>query len=381
MSEGPTESKALTRIQIEGFRSLKSIDLSVGRVTVLIGPNGSGKSNLLSALRMISLMPTQSLRRFVGDSGGASALLHYGAKKTTEVRVRLEFDQPPDRVAYSARLGHAQGDAFTYRDETVEHRPGGAPEFTAASLGTGHAESRLDDAVDKDGLGPAKAVRDWLSQLKYFHFHDTSDTAALRQNSRQADDQYLRWDGSNLAAFLRRLASSEAREDQVAWRMIESSLRRIARYVKRLDPALVNPSKPDTSAVRLFWVDERDYRFGVQDFSDGTLRALAVFTALLQPASRLPAFIFIDEPELGLHPAAIGLLAGLVRSVSHRCQVVLATQSPALLDEFSPDEVVVAERTDGATVFRRLDAAGLAGWLEDYSLSELYDKNVLGGRP
>ena len=115
--------------------------------------------------------------------------------------------------------------------------------------------------------------------------------------------------------------------------------------------------------------------------SDGTLRCIALFTALGQPVESLPAFLSIDEPELGLHPAALGILASLVRSTSTHAQILLATQSPALLDLFDPQDVVVAERAQGATTFRRLDPDQLAGWLEDYSLSELYDKNVLGGRP
>jgi predicted ATPase len=144
---------------------------------------------------------------------------------------------------------------------------------------------------------------------------------------------------------------------------------------------LVNPAAGDESAVRLDWVDERDQVFGPHQLSDGTLRCIALFTALAQPVETLPSFLTIDEPELGLHPAALHLLAGLVRSTSAHCQILLATQSPALLDLFEPHEIVVTERKDGSTELRRLDPNALATWLEDYSLSELYDKNVLGGRP
>lgn len=133
--------------------------------------------------------------------------------------------------------------------------------------------------------------------------------------------------------------------------------------------------------MRLYWNDERDYRFDVHDLSDGTLRAIALFAALTQPPSTRPQFITIDEPELGLHPAAISIFAGLVRSASAHSQILVATQSPALLDEFSPDEVIVAERRGGESGFKRLDPKELEAWLEDYSLSQLYGKNVLGGRP
>lgn len=374
-------TRAIICIQVEGFRSLKSVDLVPGPLTVLIGPNGSGKSNLLSVLRMVALMRTASLRRFVGESGGASSLLHYGPKNTREVRMRLEFEQDTGCNAYAARLGYAAADSFIFLDETVEYRPPGADAFQVVSLGAGHAESRLDDEAEDPENEIARTVRWWLSQISFFHFHDTSATSALRQNARQEDARFLRSDGSNLAAYLRALETSDAENERKAWQRINQLVRRVAPFIKELRPTLVAPSHPAMSAVRLDWIDERDQIFGPHHLSDGTLRCIALFTALAQPAQRLPVFISIDEPELGLHPAALVVLAALIRSIGHRCQVLLATQSPALLDLFEPGEVVVAERTAGETTARRLEPDKLKAWLEDYSLSELYDKNVLGGRP
>ena len=376
-----TEPKAITRIQVQGFRSLKSIDLEPGRITVLIGANGSGKSNLLSVLRMVPLLRTQSLRRFVAESGGASALLHYGSSATQEFGLRIEFTENTGFYAYSAKLGYTSGDTLHFDEEGIEGRPLGDHEPLTESLGAGHIESRLDEAARGLASTDLKVVRAWLSGMSFFHFHDTSRTSPLRQNARQSEDQYLRSDGSNLAAYLFILANSDATDDIAAWKRIGMLVRRVAPYIKRLVPERVDPSHPERSALRLRWIDENDHRFDVSDLSDGTLRALALITALSQPVNRLPRFLSIDEPELGLHPAALGLVADLVRSVSSRCQVLLATQSPALLDHFEPGEVVVAERQSGETSLRRLDAARLASWLEDYSLSELFDKNILGGRP
>ncbi|RKG60530.1 DUF2813 domain-containing protein [Corallococcus sp. AB011P] len=375
------ENRAITRIHVEGFRSLQNVDLEPGRVTVLIGANGAGKSNLLSLLRMVALMRTQSLRRYVGEAGGASALLHYGPKLTKALNIRLEFEQKTAANAYGARLGYAAGDTLLFLDETVEHRPAGSGVFKVTSLGAGHKESILEEAAGNQGDPTAKAVRWWLSKTNFFHFHDTSFAAPLRQNSRQEDVRFLHSDGSNLAAYLRSLAISEEPARQAAWRRISQLVRRVAPFIKSLQPTLVDPANPETSSVRLDWVDERDQLFGPHHLSDGTLRCIALFTALGQPVDSLPAFLSIDEPELGLHPAALGILASLVRSTSTHAQILLATQSPALLDLFEPQEVVVTERAQGATTFRRLDPERLKGWLEDYSLSELYDKNVLGGRP
>ncbi len=380
---------ALTRIHVTGFRSLRDVELAPGRVTVLIGPNGSGKSNLLAFLRMLALTHTHSLRVFVGEAGGASALLHYGPKVTTEISFALDFQQEGHFNRYSARLGYAAGDTLIFLDEVVAHRIAENQDFRTFSLGAGHSESLLPEAAEDPTRGTERAVRWWISRLNYFHFHDTSATSFLRSHARRDDSRYLRSNGSNLASYLLALRESDRAEDRKAWQRINRLVRQVAPFIKTLEPSVVGPSGlaglflQDTrgQAVRLDWIDERDVTFSSGDFSDGTLRAIALITALAQPSDRLPLFISIDEPELGLHPAAIGLLADLIKSVSGRCQILLATQSPALLDLFDLEEVVVAERKDAATSFRRLPREEFEPWLQDYALSELYDKNVLGGRP
>ncbi len=367
-------SDGLRDIRISGFASLAAVRLQPGRLTVLIGANGSGKSNILRALRMVPLMRTGSLQRFVGEAGGAAALLHYGPKRTQALAVTLDFVQGQVRNIYEARLGFAAGDKLMYLDESVGYQPTPDKEVRTTSLGAGHWESELRSAKAVDAT--ARAVNYWLSQLTFFHFHDTSMTSALRTHARAEDDQFLRSDGSNLAAYLRRLEQSEDESEGKAWRRINQFVSRIAPAVKELAPTLVNGN-----SVRLDWIDDQDERFGAHQLSDGTLRAIALITALAQPTAQLPKFMSIDEPELGLHPAAIGVLAELARSVSRHTQVLFATQSTAFLDHFEPSEVVVVEREKGASTLRRLDEAALAEWLEDYSLSEVFDKGVIGGRP
>jgi predicted ATPase len=379
MTEIPT--KAVTRIEVEGFRSLQSVELDLGRVTVLIGPNGAGKSNLLAFLQMVPLIHTESLQRFVQQRGGANALLHYGAKRTPRARFRLEFHQEAVDNAYEAELAYSAGDRLTLDNEYTFFRAMGAPAFTEQIVCTSAPESPLRKLAQEPGHPTFRTVSWWLSRMNFFHFHDTSMMSALRQNAAEAQDRFLRSEGNNLAAFLYRLKNSDSQEDKAAWKRINMMIRRIAPAVQELNPVAVNPGEARPRMVRLDWVDDQGETFGVHDLSDGTLRAIALVTALAQPSSTLPAFITIDEPELGLHPAALALFAGLVRSVSSRCQVVLATQSPALLDHFDAEDVVVAERVDGASRFRRLEREALGDWLNEYSLSQLFDKNVLGGRP
>jgi predicted ATPase len=355
----------LSRVRVAGFRSLQDVTLEPGPVTVLIGPNGSGKSNLLHALRMVRELASGSLQLFVGRNGGASALLHYGQRKTPVLELALEFGggAQGDR-AYACQLGYAPGDTLHFLEERVGERPSAQAEWVWSALRHGQRESRLGDDA------PGREVRSLLQGLSLFHFHDTSMTSPLRANARAGDDRSLRPDGSNLAAFLL------ARREQPAFGMIEWLVRRIAPCVQELVPTAI-----EGNAVRLDWLDDRKERFGAAFLSDGTLRALALVTALGQPADDLPLLSVIDEPELGLHPTALHLLCELAQSASVHGQVLFATQSPAVLDSFGAEDVVVAERVDAATSLRRLDTASLAAWLEDYTLSELYDSNFLGGRP
>lgn len=365
----------LKRITVKGFRSLRDVTLTdLGPVTVLIGPNGSGKSNLLSAIQMLRMLAFGSLQLFVGRNGGASFLLHYGPRVTPVMELGLELERGQETNTYEARLAHAAGESLVFLDEKAGYRSSATAQGEMVALGAGHRETRMrEEAAHHIG---ARTTLPLLQSLNFFHCHDTSLSSELRTHARSADDRYLRSDGSNLAAYLLRLKSSTDSKEQAAFRRIESLMRQVAPFLHRLDP-----TELDAGAVRLDWLDDRSERFSAAHLSDGTLRALALFTALGQPVDHLPLFCAIDEPELGLHPAALDVFCALVRSASAHCQILLATQSPALLDHFEAHEIVVAERVDHATAFRRLDAQELAGWLEDYTLSDLYDMNVLGGRP
>jgi predicted ATPase len=366
------QQDGIQEIHIAGFCSLKQVCLEPGRLTVLIGPNGAGKSNLLQALRLIPLLRTRSLQRYVADHGFGAALLHYGAKATDAIDLAVVIRDQGTTYRYDARLAFAPDDTLYFQTENAA-RVNPDDTWSISSLGGSHRESHLLDEVYRDKT--VAAVNEWLGRITFYHFHDTSPQSKLRTHARREDDRYPRSDGSNLAAYLLRLKESVDSADQKAWQRINRHCRHIAPAIKQLDPVAVNGS------VRLDWIDDRDERFGCHQFSDGTLRALALITVLSQPSGCLPRLISIDEPELGLHPSAIALIADLCRSISRHTQIVLSTQSTELLDYFNADEVVVVERQQGETRLTRLSSQALQNWLEDYSLSELYDKGVIGGKP
>lgn len=138
----------------------------------------------------------------------------------------------------------------------------------------------------------------------------------------------------------------------------------------------------DGPSIPLRWAEkDTDMVFGAAQASDGMLRAIALVSLLLQPVEHLPSVIILDEPELGLHPYAISIIAGLLKSVSIHRQVILATQSTAFIDCFDPDDIVIVERKGRESLFTRPKWESLSEWVDTYSIAELWEKNVLGGRP
>jgi predicted ATPase len=189
------------------------------------------------------------------------------------------------------------------------------------------------------------------------------------------DNRFLRENGSNLAAFLYLLQ----RRYSDSYTLIRKTVQQVAPFLDgfELAPLVENPE-----TIKLEWRHKNsDQYFGASSFSDGTLRFIALATLFLQPLELRPSLILVDEPELGLHPYAIGLLAALIRQASVETQVIAATQSTTLLDHFDPEDVLVANRVDGATTIERLQPEPLTEWLEDYSLGQLWEKGELSGRP
>lgn len=372
----------LKRLRLEGYKSFRDEEVSFGDITVLLGANGAGKSNLVSFFRMLGFLSTGALQEFIGRSGQSDSLLYGGRKTTPQLRAELEFsgrDRSTNErtvTSYRMRLGDAAPDTLIFLAErAIFHRVGFASPHESI-LGAGHRESRLKEK-GREGDATCRVLLRLLSECRGYQFHDTSPQANIRKSRYIEDAEYLRDDGGNLAPYL--YALQEVRPD---------CYRRIVDVIRLVFPAFgdfnLSPSVIDSRRILLNWreKDRSDYVFGPHQLSDGTLRFMALATLLLQPRERLPNVIVLDEPELGLHPYAISVLAGLVRSVATKVQVVLATQSPRLVDEFEPGDIVVMEaRGDAGTKCHRPDGTALSEWLEEYSLSELWEKNHFGGRP
>jgi len=239
------------------------------------------------------------------------------------------------------------------------------------SLGGGHKESALQERATDDPI--ARHVLEDLRSWRVYHFHDTRHHARVKGKGALDDNATLRSDASNLAAFLYRLREKE----RDAYRRIVAAIQQVAPFFSDFQ---LSPDRLQPDLIQLEWA-ERDFDayFNAHDFSDGTLRFICLATLLLQP--ELPSLILIDEPELGLHPYAIAQLASLLKSAAARTQVLVATQSVTLMNQFEPADVVVVDRKDGQSIFRRIDEEEIDAWKDSYALGELWEKSVLGGRP
>lgn len=365
----------LTNITLSGYKSIEHMSLDLGPLNVLIGPNGAGKSNFVSFFKLLNEMMGGRLQDFIGTSGGADSLLFYGKKTTPSVEAVLTFKTESGENKYSLRLAHAAGETFIFTDETVEFRREGHPGTPVPrSLGAGHRETRLHEETEEGDL-TARSIRYLLNNCRVFQFHDTSDTSKMRGSVYIHENRFLRSDAGNIAAILYKLRETEER----VYHVIIQTIRQV---VPRFDDFVLEPMKLNVNNMLLNWHEkDSDVTFGPHQFSDGSLRAMALITLLLQPRADLPSVIVIDEPELGLHPHAMVVVASLIKAAACHCQIVIATQSTCLLDQFEAEDVIVVDRDDRKSVFKRLTEEDLTEWLEEYSLSELWEKNVLGGGP
>ncbi len=360
----------LTRISIENFKSIKILTLDLKPMNILIGANGAGKSNFVGVFKFLNELVEGNLQTYTGRQGGANSILHFGRKQSESLSIQLSFDE---KIEYDCILAPTVADSFVFHNETV-YRPNtdtGGKDCHVYHSGNGYLESEvsLDTQCDPD----TKYIRAYLKSWKIFHFHDTSESATIKQTGGIEDNHSLRPDGGNLAAFLYMLSKRYPGQ----YENIQDSIRLVAPFFDRfvLEPSRLNPDK-----IRLEWKHKgtSDY-FNASSLSDGTLRFMCLATLLLQP--ELPSIILLDEPELGLHPYAVNVLASLLRSASKDSQVIVATQSVTLVNQFEPEDIVVVDRDEEQSTFRRLEKSQISEWLEEYGLGDLWEKNILGGRP
>lgn len=371
---------ALDKLTVKGFKSIRNLnEFKLGDLNVVIGANGAGKSNFVQIFRMLMAMTQKNLSKFILERGGADNFLFNGPKVTPEINMEFEFASRSDHLtgsnSYKFVLTSTADEKFLISEERKY------VSTNWRSYGSPSEESRLYDERNEKSMngqwnGVGHFVYESISNWMVYHFHDTSASSPMRRSEIVEDHYKLRGDAANIAPFLLHLKNHDFYSDY--YKRIIDAIRLVTPFFDdfRLDVQKLG----EAEKVRLSWSQKgSDFPMQPYHLSDGSIRFICLATALLQPSP--PSTIIIDEPELGLHPAAIVVLAELIQAAAKRTQVIVATQSPALIDQFGIDDIIVVNREDGASTFQRLKEEDFSAWLEDYSVGELWAKNVIAGGP
>lgn len=356
-------------IHIENFKSIKDSGVVEFKpINVLIGGNGAGKSNFISFFKFLNKLYEQQLQLYMAQNGRAESFLFFGIKSSEYLKGNITFDNDWQNGYEFTMVPDTSGNLIFSREFSHYTHP----KLNKSSIGpyNGSPESYLktDDGYRNNYL------RAHFRELKIFHFHDTSFNSDVKKPCNTQDYAYLKEDGGNIAAFLYMLQQSHPKN----FGMIQTIVQSIAPF---FDSFYLEPDEINANQIFLRWKEKGfDTLFTAHNLSDGTLRMICLATLLLQPNP--PATIIIDEPELGLHPFAITKLAGLIQTLPEDIQIIISTQSVNLVNEFNAEDIIVVKRESGhETIFERQSEKTLKNWLKDYSIGELWEMNILGGRP
>jgi len=361
----------LNKIKISGYKSIKLLDLELRPLNILIGSNGVGKSNFISFFKFMKKILDKDLPTYTAEQGGANKILYFGKKSTSEIYFALQFI--PN--GYKATLLPTINDKFIFKEEftyffgdTIGYQ-GGTKSYTLNNNG-GENSNLPNRPHTRTSEGHIVGfIQDW----KVYHFHDTSSTAKVKQTCNINDCTVLASDGSNISAFLRYIREY----NEKSYNQIVKTIQRVAPFFQDF---ILEPDINNKDTIKLKWKHKgTDEYFDANDLSDGTLRFICLTTLLLQP--NLPTIILLDEPELGLHPFALQILAGMFKKISKKTQIIASTQSVTLADSFDIEDIIIVNRKDNHSEFERLEKEKYKNWLEEYSLGEMWQKNLIGGVP
>ena len=368
----------LKELSLAGFRSygpdLKQNCIQLNGLNIIIGANGAGKSNLISFLEMISFMMTSSLRNYVAKQGGAQSLLYFGSQ-TDQIKGELSIydDSTGKNDQYSFALEPSATNQLFFAKEEMLYLDNWHITPYHKDFGVGMTESGIPEATEPT----IRTLKRYLEQLKVFHFNDTTISSRIRNGGNASDNGYLRSDGGNIAAYLYRMKENEA-----SYPYYQRIIRHIRMVMPQFSEFYLEPDIGDGISLRWKAIGS-DEVFGAHQLSDGTLRFIALTTLLMQPSDNAPMTIILDEPEIGLHPYAVTVLAEEMRMAAKTSQLIISTQSPMLLNQFDCEDIITADYDPvfKRSILRRHSRKELNAWLDDYSLGELWEKNVLGGLP
>jgi predicted ATPase len=359
----------LHQIKLTGFKSIKNLDLKMNPINILVGANGAGKSNFISLFTFLRYLSEGKLQTYIEKQGYANTFFHFGAKTTPKIIIDIKVGNN----GYHAEFVHGEAnDALVFDNEYCT---------VSSSLRTWSIKGKLGESGLLPGSQAASDYvrhysRDYMQKCRVYHFHDTSPSAGFKQAQKLSSNTFLNSDASNLAPFILFLRE----QYQSSYQDIISTIQTVAPFFH--DFYLEPRGEKGDESLLLRWVHrDHDMPFSANQLSDGTARFICLATLFLQPEWSRPSTIVLDEPELGLHPAALNVLADIIKSISKTNQVICSTQSVAFANQFEPEDFIVVDQKNGVSMFSRPDSKALEHWLEDYGMGDIWTKNLIGGRP
>jgi len=367
------ESKNLKHIKIEGFKSIAKLDLPMENINILIGANGAGKTNLISLFTFLSHLSQGKLKNYIEIEGGAERFFHFGTKHTQHMVIDLNVGANAYHVTFSPSL---DDDSLVFDNEYCK--------FSTIpreyKLYPKKGESGFVSGETADSEPVKRYTCEYLEKCRVYHFHDTSSQAKFKKTNKIVNHYYLEKDAANIAPFLYYLKNSKTDAYRLAYQKIVAAVQSVAPFFH--DFYLEPSGEAGDENILLRWTHaQHDAPFSANVLSDGTARFICLATLFLQPSVLRPDTIILDEPELGLHPAALDILADIVRATSKDTQVICSTQSVAFANQFEPEDFIVVDSQDGVSSFKKLEKDSLEDWLNDYGMGDLWAKNLIGGRP
>ncbi|WP_347988165.1 AAA family ATPase [Methylomonas sp. AM2-LC] len=359
----------LHQITLKGFKSIKKLNLKMNPINILIGANGAGKSNFISLFTFLRNLSEGKLQTYTEKQGYANTFFHFGPKTTPKIIIDIEIGNN----GYHVEFVHSENnDALVFTNEYCTVTSSSRLWSIKGQMG----ESGLLPGSQSDSEYVRRYTRQYMQNCRVYHFHDTSPSAGFKQAQKLSSNAFLYADASNLAPFLVRVKERYPTHYQD----IISTIKTVAPFFH--DFYLEPSGEKGDESVLLRWL-HRDYEtpFSANQLSDGTARFICMATLFLQPKFHRPNTIVLDEPELGLHPAALNVLAEMIKLVSKENQVICSTQSISFANQFEPDDFIIVDQVKGVSTFSRPDINALKHWLEDYSMGDIWSKNLIGGRP
>lgn len=347
-------------IDIKGYKSIKDLHLELKPINVLIGANGAGKSNFLSFFELLNRLYNKKLNTYINLRGGADKILHKGSKVTSKIYGKIKF--APNGYSFEIENGD-EGFIFTKEDVWYDGNPHFPDPADICSYGS-EANIKYRNVPVR-----VKYIQAYLNSFMKYHFHDTGSNSSFTNLSHIENDIHFLYEkGENLAAFLYNIRQTQP----IIYKRIIETIQSVAPFFSDF---YLEPN--EEKLVRLQWQDQyASTIYGATDFSDGTMRFIALAALFLQPNP--PSVIIIDEPELGLHPFAIDKLSGLIQSVANRkIQTIISTQSVELVNCFTPEDIITVDSINGESKFERLDSSKLSVWMDDYAVGDMWRQNIL----